>query len=145
MITHEPSVIKPTSGMAFTKALEALARKHAPKPIVKIGELVMTNWCGRGAQDRMTSPLTGKLRQVMISVIGIHLCATGERFNQQPIFPQIYYLALRCARDGKPKSGLCMILISNLRKADGTEWVEINDSFNHYGFSWEIERMPWDV
>lgn len=130
---------------SYSKALEAISRKHAPKPIAAIGELVETNWCGRGIQDRIGNPLVGKLRKVMISEIGIHLVSTCGPNPPERVVPQIYYYAFRVGKDGQPKKGLGMICLTNFRKADGTEWIERNQDFNHCGLSWTVARVMENV
>jgi len=126
----------------FSKELGKLALEYAAEPIVKIGDIVTTQWADWKHPHK-----------VEICEIGVHLVSTNCRARKENesvrqwlnrvslIGVDLYYYAFRLNKKYKIRSHSAIVLNKFITES-GKKWQKKHDDFNHCGLSWIIARSP---
>lgn len=111
------------------KALKEFIASHAPLPLAKNGDIVITIW------GEWKKPHKVKIYQVAAELVNLNL-TIGER-NARGITDfigvELDYYANRVDDKGEP-IGAQGIVLTNFITADNKEWRKVGYTFNHFGF-----------
>lgn len=139
---HQTDEATDARSLAFNASLQRLLRKHAPKPIVKVGARVWTRWNPRWVTDH----------ECVIYQISAVLCDNnfgnrpdgrdcGERLKAMGwMGVRLEYYAHALSKSGAAMRPHGMVLTS-FRTPCGRQWRQWpGSSFNHCGLSVTIAK-----